>query len=211
MTVKIEIYDGVNWTTHKLYNSVEFDERLDEQLDTGRVQVINNTSELFHDFSMVRLTLDDGTTTKEAYFYGVDSVEMRSAGYYIHTLELCEPTRLLMGRFIDGRKVTQPVKGDKKTLKTVLDELLKVAKLLEVVDGEVYPPEFSFVDDEDEPLSSTISPEFYWNAGTSLWECLCDIGNVIDCMPRLTINSEKTAFNLIKFDKINAITGEYEI
>jgi hypothetical protein len=208
MTVKIEIYGGSKWEAHKLYNSVEFDERLDEQLDTGRVQVINNTDELFPDFSMVRLTLGDSDDTKEAYFYGVDSVEMRSAGYYIHTLELFEPTRLLMGRFIDGRKVTQPVKGDKKTLKTVLDELLKVAKLLEVVNGKVYP-EFSFV--EDELLSRTISPEFYWSAGTSLWECLCDIGNVIDCMPRLTINSGKTSFNTIVFDRINAITGEYEI
>lgn len=209
MTVKIEIYNGSKWEAHKLYNSVEFDERLDEQLDTGRVQVINDTNESFPDFSMVRMTVSDGDSKpKEAYFYGVDSVEMRSVGYYIHTLELCEPTRLLMGRFIDGRKVTQPVKGEKKTLKKVLDELLKVAKLLEVVNGKVYP-EFSFV--EDELLNSTISPEFYWNAGTSLWECLCDIGNVIDCMPRLTINSAKKAFNLIKFDRINAVTAEYEI
>lgn len=206
MTVKIEIYDGSKWETHKLYNSVEFDERLDEQLDTGRVQVINDTNESFPDFSMVRMTVPDGETTKEAYFYGIDSVEMRSAGYYIHTLELCEPTRLLMGRFIDGRKVTQPIKGDKKTLYTVLDELLQVAKLL-VVGGA---PEFTFNKD-DALLKGTISPEFYWSAGTSLWECLCDIGNVIDCMPRLTINSDKTAFNTIIFDRINEVNGEYEI
>ena len=206
MTCKIELYANGQWQGYSLYNSVEFDERLDEQLDTGRVQVISDSIEPFPDFSMARLTVSDETDTKEAYFYAVDGVEQRGAGYFIHTLELFEPTRLLMGRFIDGRKVTQPITGDKKTLYTVLDELLQVAKLLEINDS----PEFTF-DKTDALLKGTISPEFYWSAGTSLFECLSDIGNVIDCMPRLTINSSKTAFNTIVFDRINEVRGVYEL
>lgn len=56
-------------------------------------------------------------------------------------------------------------------------------------------------------MKKLVSPEFYWDAGTSLWECLCDIANVINCIPRLIVNEDKTAFSVITFDRVNEITG----
>lgn len=206
MTVNVSIYENDKWINYQAYNSVDFDERLDEQLDTGRVLVINNSIVPFNDMSMVKLTISDGNENKTMYYYGFDTVEKRAKDYYIHTIDLVEPTRLLMGRFIDGKRVTQPILGIKKTLLNVLNDLLAVSKLLE--NGE--NAEFSFA--YDKLVNNTISPEFYWASGTSLWECLCDIGNVIDCIPRLSVSSNDDGYSLIiKYDKINNESSIYEM
>lgn len=209
MTIKLFIYndDTIEWEEQHVYNSAEFDERLDEQLDTGKIQVINNTSETFNDFCRVKVVLDN---SKTFYFYGIDTVEKRGAGYYVHYLELVEPTRRLMGVFINGKKITQPLSGTKKTLKDVCDLLCKCIDLLGAQEDIVPANTPYWGIAENDLLKNTISPEFHWNAGTSLWECLCDIGNVIDCMPRVTID-ENGEFSRIVFEEINATTGEYEI
>ena len=193
------------WQEQCLYNTAEFSERLDEELDTGNVQTITSSAEPFEDCCMVRVTLSDDVDTKEAYFCGFDTVEKRGGGYFIHSLDLCEPTRLLMGVFIDGRRITQPLEENtKKSLYSVTAELLETCETLGVDETT------RFTLDEDceavALMKELVSPEFYWDAGTSLWECLCDIANVINCIPRLIVNEDKTAFSVITFDRVNEIT-----
>ena len=207
---------NTSWILARLYNGNTFDERIDEQLDTGSVQVITDSEETsFNDFCMVRVTITDSDNdTKVMYFCGFDTVERRGVGYYIHTIELVEPTRLLMGTIIEGRKVTQPI-GDsaKKTLYDVVEGLLITHELLGTSGASWISARFLLASDENliSLLQSVVSPEFHWEAGTLLWECLLDIGNVINAIPRLTINSDGTAFNVITFDLINEETGEYEL
>ncbi len=51
MTVKVFI-DG---TEHTVHNSALFDERLDEQFDTGTVQLVSESAEPFSDFCEVKI------------------------------------------------------------------------------------------------------------------------------------------------------------
>ena len=216
MRTAVFIYENKTWVEYPIYNVCAIDERLDEQLDSGTVQILYENSRSFADFSMVKLISNDNITSKEMYFYAFDTVEKRKDKYYIHTLELVEPTRLLMGVPIDGKAVTQPFEKTYKTsLYDALRELLKVAQLLSKDETQKF-----YIVEQNHPLYDrsvflamidTLSPEFHWEAETLLWECLCDIGNVINCIPRLVPNKEETAFNTIIFEKINDVKGEYEI
>ena len=219
MISKVEILqrDGGIYTATP-YNSITFDERLDEQLDTGSVQIITTDSNVpFDDFCSVRLTLEDaGGGVKKMDFCGFKSVEKRGVNYYIITLELVEPTRMLMGTIIEGRKVSQPIEGSgekKKSLYEVTKNLLKTFETIQVEDG-LAVPRLGLKESAKsvELLKATISPELHWEAGTLLWECLCDIGNVINAIPRLVSPGGSSLFtNLLTFDSINDITAEYEL
>ena len=223
MTASIEIKINGEFVRYQLYNSNVFDERLDEQFDTGSVQVISSNATAFENFSVIRLNMTDGLEIKQWYFCGFDSVEKRGSGYYIHNIELVEPTRLLMGILIDGRKVTQSIEGsgeEKQTLYDVLIGLLNTFELLPFGESFSRSREKSRIVTEHEyNENSTIkglmegiaAPEFHWEAETSLWECLCDIGNVINAMPRLTYNEHNAEhpFSVLLFDMINESAGEY--
>ena len=202
-----------------LYNTVIADERLDEQLDTGSIQIITPTESVsFADFCPIRLTIEDlDGTTKEMFFCGFKIGEKRGATYYTHTLELVEPSRLLMGVIIEGKKVSQPIDGSKKkSLKEVLESLVLTFETLQAnALGNPDDARFSIINSGKvaELLESTESPEFHWEAGTLLWECLCDIGNVINAIPRLTYSRRANwyEYNRITFDLINEATGEYDL
>ena len=210
MTIKLFIYndDTIEWEEQHVYNSAEFDERLDEQLDTGSIQIISSDEEPFEDFCTVKVELRDDETSKRPkteYFFGFDTVEKRGGHYFIHNLELVEPTRLLMGIFICGRKVTQPINGEKKSIYTVCAELVSTMSLLSQNDS----PMFTF--GIDPAYMYMPCPEFHWEEGTTLWECLCDVANVVDSVPRLSIVEETGKPTRIVFDRINKETGVYEM
>lgn len=216
MTTNAFIFIDNVWQELKLYNNVETDERLDEQLDSASMQVISKNSRSFPDFSMIKIIRKDLDGNEEkAYFYGFDKVEKRMWNYYIHSLELIEPTRRLMGVLIDGKAVVQPLDGSKKNLWDTAGTLLlegtartineTASFRLAMLGHEKYSKNTFYL------MLNTPSPEFYWQAQTSLWECLCDIGNVINCIPRLTANEEETAFDTVYFERVNDITDEYEI
>ena len=217
MTTKAFIYNGVEWKELKVYNTAVEDERCDEQLDSGNLQVISKDITPFADYSMIKIERDDGEDKKETFYYGFDTVEKRMGNYNIHTLELVEPTRALMGLLIDGKAITQSIDQDneKQSLWVVLNRLLSTQKLKSTLQSNDYEYVTSdhtkYNKDTINLLLATISPEFYWQAQTTLWECLCDIGNVINCIPRVTANIEKTAFNCIYFERINDIEKEYEL
>jgi hypothetical protein len=198
-----------SWGDAKLYNSATFDERLDEQLDTGSIQLITNSESVpFNDFCSIKVVITDNNgSPKTMYFCGSDTVEKRGAGYYIHTLELVEPTRLLMGIIIEGRKVTQAISSEKKSLYRVLLGLLNTFETKEK--GAQSKFRIAVSDKVGNLLRGTISPEFHWESGTLLWECLLDIGNVINAIPRLEADNNGDFVNL-SFDLINEETKEYE-
>ena len=201
---------GVQVGKYPLYNSASFDERRDEQLDTGTIQVISTEESLsFADFCPVLVEVEDIDGTKKTMqFCGFKSLEKRGANYYIHSIELVEPTRLLMGIIIEGKKITQPIDGSaKKSLYTVLLRLMQTFETKELgVEPRIKPYTSEKV---NKLLRDTVSPEFHWEAGTLLWECLCDIGNVINAVPRLVYALGE--MKGIDFDLINEEEGEYEL
>lgn len=207
------ILENGSFVEQKVYNGADFFDRLNVELDTGTIQIINGRKKAFEDYSIARIVLEDSEQSEKTLdFYAFDTVEERGVNYYIHNLELVEPTRRLMGILIDGRKVTQPTTDDttpRKTLYDVSAELLKVALLQ---DSDTADMLFTIAEQSKELLSAVISPEFHWEAETSLWECLCDIANVINCIPRLVTPSENPLdISEILFVPVNDVIGEYEL
>lgn len=215
MKAILNIYLGEQWREYVAYNRVTADFRLDEQLDTGNIMIITDSAEPISPMSAANLELTDGDNSVYFPCYCFDRVEVRGQGYYVHNLTLVEPTRRLMGILIDGVKVTQPTEEEqaqgeaKKSLYEVTERLLHTYMLNDTeLDAEcAMPVEHEVVS----LLKNTESPEFQWEAETQLWECLKDIGDVINCMPRLTFNAEHTALNTLTFDRINDVTEEREL
>ena len=212
MNMILKIYLDKQWKDYPVSNRGTADFRLDEQLDTGSAMTITDSAEPIPPMSMTELTISDSENTLFMPAYCFDTVEVRGQGYCAHNLTLVEPTRLLMGILIDGMKVTQPQDGTAKdSLYTVADRLLRVCRLTK---GGV-PQKFWLTDDEEivTLLKNNDSPEFAWEAETQLWECLKDIGSVINCMPRLTSADPMNSmtFDIITFDKINNVTEEREL
>lgn len=209
--------EGPTGTKYPIFNRITADFRLDEQLDTGSVMTITDSAEPILPMTRARLMISDneGNTLKNTLVmpaYCFDTVEARGQGYYAHNLTLVEPTRLFMGILINGMKVTPPQEeSERESLYAVADRLLRVCRLTK--GGK--PQKFWLTDDEEivSLLKERKSPQFVWEAKTQLWECLKDIGSVINCMPRLTSANPtmSSTFNTITFDKINDITEEREL
>jgi hypothetical protein len=214
MTTKLYIAKDGKWHELPVYNRVEADGRLDEQLDSGTIQTINRNNTAYEDYSLYRLlTADADGGSKEDSYFGFDTVEQRVEDYYIHTIELVEPTRIVMGISIDGCKVTQPIEGEKKSLYDVVFDLnsgfLSKAKLIST--DNPYYTFLEYASEVVEKMKSIPSPEFHWECGTLLWECLCDLGNVINCIPRVRFVGTNTKRMFIDFVPVNDITAEYEL
>lgn len=188
-----------------------------KELDTGSFELTVYETEgkdgLFPPFSMYRVTQTDGTNTVVDYFVGIDSqTQLRTAWantgtvqdcpIYQHGVSLIEPSKLLQGVLIDGFKVTQPEDATERlSLLAVLQRLLSVTPFT-ASDGN---PFYTVTADADvvNVLTETIAPQLEWNTQTTLWECLCDIGAVIDCIPRLTISADGNTFSVITFDFVD--------
>lgn len=215
MKAILNIYLGEQWREYVAYNRVTADFRLDEQLDTGSVMIITDSSEPIPPMSAANLEFTDDENSMYFPCCCFDTVEVRGQGYYVHNLTLVEPTRRFMGILIDGIKVTQPTEEEqaegktKKSLYEITERIFHTYMLndTEQTPGFAMPNGYEVVS----LLRNTESPEFQWEAETQLWECLKDIGNVINCMPRLTFNAAHTALKTLTFDKINDVAQEREL
>lgn len=151
------------------------------------------------------------STEFETFWYvGTDSRALVRAddgeqGIYSHEVALVEPSKILEGVLIDGIGVTQPEAVDKR------DSLFDVVtRLLDIVPfdyAQSETPQYSLTVENKVvyALKNTLSPQFKWNTQTTLWECLVQIGAVIDAIPRLTYSDHYT---VITFDFINAFDNE---
>lgn len=161
-------------------------------------------------------------------YFLFSSLKKINRGLAIMNVEMVELTRWLMGCVIGGKSVTQPITGTKKTLLDVCNSLLRVEQLINLpnsdLDDAPNKTQRFLLDPKVESLLESVeSPEFHWQAGTLLWECLMDIGNVINCIPRLYLDLRLQASTEIEteedwsarfriaFDKVNEITEEIEI
>lgn len=214
MITNLDIAINGEWESLPVYNRVEFDERLDEQLDSGIIQTINQDNTAYADYSLYRVTISDNNSTKkEQTFFGFDTVEKRGENYYVHTIELVEPTRIIMGMPIDGCKVTQSIAGKKKTLYDVVfglnGGLISKAMLIDAKGSNLVWKVIQTPSKTVEGMRKIISPEFHWECGTLLWECLCDIGNVINSIPKAIVYPNRE-FG-VDFVPVNDVTAEYEL
>ena len=181
---------------------VKWAERLSEEFDSGTVTYYSTQSTANPPLDGYELTITkkqgSTTSTRTLDFIGTEEVAKVKNGLYKHVVYLTEPTKLLEGTLIDGFAVTQPETNEnRKTLYDVIERLLAVNPF----DGSIYTitTEQTVVN----ALLGTISPQFRWNTQTTLYECLMEVGAVINAIPRL-LKDSAGEFTVVSFDFINA-------
>ena len=230
ITQKIEkMVDGVaqDMTAH-VQQPITKNQRLDRELDSGDFSYLKRDTlcddRISAPLSNYRITLSDGENAPVTVeFIGTDTRALLrgkigkgdtsdTASLFRHSVMLTEPTKLLEGVLIDGMAVTQPEDVvSRKSLYAVLKRLFMVASL---VKSEMEQKYF-LADNEavENILKNTVSPQFKWSTQTTLWECLCDIGSVIDAIPRLVMDESegfgtKGEYIIVTFDLINEMTEQ---
>ena len=184
MKIYIKRELDTEWTEQEAVFPVIQTQRLDRELDDGEVKVID-TNGLHAPLFMCKI--DD------TYYVGNDTTSIIKGDLAEHSFQLTEPSKILQGYQIEGLGVTQPSDlSQRKSLYSVLERLLRANK-----------GDFTITTDTKVVgvLQGVISPQFLWNYQTLLWECLCDIGDVIDAIPRLVYKDGR--FKEITFDFVN--------
>ncbi len=125
-----------------------------------------------------------------------------------HGVSLTEPSKLLQGLLIDGIGVTQPEDvSQRQSLFDVVTRLLQITPLCAAnSNSELTLTTHTQV---QKALKERVSPQFKWNTQTTLWECLVQIGAVIDSIPRLISNAQGK-YTVVTFDFVNAYTDVVE-
>lgn len=173
--------------------------RLSEEFDGGTVTYYSTSGEMNAPIDKYELIVSrEGSALTDAYdFIGTEEVAKVKNGLYKHVVYLTEPTKLLEGVLIDGFAVSQPkTESLRQTLYEVVTRLLAVTPF----DESIYTltTQSSIVG----VLQAAISPEFRWNTQTTLFECLMEVGAVINAFPRLTKDGNGE-FTVVTFDFIN--------
>lgn len=210
----------MSWQLRKGVYPAFLNKRLDEELDSGVITFYTKTPELLPPLTMVKVELNDQNwdeendtdyNTDKRYYLGNDSYVKVNSRLYEHTFNLVEPTKLLEGVKIDGRRISHPEdEAQRKSLYDVLKELLAVTPLRttqEAASEMAGTRKAPYVVTDDAAVVAALqgvkSPEFRCDSQTTLWECLNDIAAMIDAIPRLTANAAETAFDTITFDFVN--------
>ena len=198
---------------------VTITEQLSTELDGGDLKYLitePKTEGVQAPLSQYTVTVTDTTGATETFqFVGTDTRALIAAtdannGVYKHSVSLTEASKFLQGIMIDGLAVSQPEEeSERSNLLTVVNRLLAVTpfdnsrsavRFTLDLTGNAY---YGYL-----MLVNTVSPQFRWNTQTTLWECLVQVGAVIDAIPRITADANGN-FTEIAFDLIN--TYDYEV
>lgn len=180
---------------------VKIVQELSTELDSGEVSYIQSGEmKISIPFAKYTISLYDHSThaNRSFSFIGIEECALlRSATNQAdalskHTVALTEPAKLLQGTLIDGFGVTQD-EALSVSIKTVVERLLAQANL----DRQ---GEYTLVD-SNPILEKTPCPEFKWSPQTTLWECLEQIGAVIDAIPAIVPGY---SFNRVYFKYVNS-------
>nr|DAW66816.1 MAG TPA: hypothetical protein [Caudoviricetes sp.] len=172
---------------------VSYTRRLSEEFDNGTVTYYSTSGEMNAPIDKYEIIVSQKTYD----FIGTEEVAKVKNGLYKNVVYLTEPTKLLEGVLIDGFAVSQPkTENLRKTLYEVVTRLLAVTPFDESIYTLTTQAAIVGV------LQATISPEFRFNTQTTLFECLMEVGAVINAFPRLTKDGNGE-FTVVTFDFIN--------
>lgn len=193
--------------------------QLGAEMDSGTVRYLKTEKEakgvvapLAH-YNVSVVSPDPNVPFEIYWFVGTDSralvrTEENGQALYSHEVALVEPSKVLEGVLIDGLGVTQPeAVADRDSLYDVVVRLFSTTPFDYAQETGNY---FTLTSNNEvlTALKSVKSPEFKWNTQTTLWECLVQIGAVIDAIPRLVNAANK--YIIVTFDFINAYENEVE-
>lgn len=116
------------WEEMNAVYPITFEEKLDREFDSGELITVGD--ERHEPYTPVRIVIGDTQSTADTfYFYGNTAQKWSPSGVMQNSVRLVEPTKILQGRFVDGLAVDQPLQGTQKTLKDVIERVLRVTPL----------------------------------------------------------------------------------
>ena len=195
---------------------IELTFQLGAELDGGTLRYLKterNDKGIVAPLAHYNVSVRNSSSQFEIFWYvGTDSralvrTEDDEQGIYSHEVALAEPSKMLEGVLIDGCGVTQPeTVSERDNLYDVIVRLLSTAPF-DYSRNEA--PLYGLTAERKvvQALKNVKSPQFKWNTQMTLWECLVQIGAVVDSIPRLT-NSDN--YTIVTFDFINAFDNEVE-
>ena len=216
--IKVDCYyeNSGTWTLlDKCHYPIDITKRFDETLDSGAVSrfVESETeTELLPELVKIKIVVSEYNSVTEVYdivdtlyFCGNEKRNRLSKFIYKHTLNLVEITKLIEGYIIDGKAVTQPLTGTKKTIKDVLEELLLITPFRRI--SYASEEQVFYLDSNlSDRLSRKESPEFRWSCKSTLWDCFSEAGKYITAIPRLIPDAaDDTKFNTITYDFLDEV------
>lgn len=200
---KVKIKNKGKMQDIHVYNRYSFSERIDGILSSGTFQNISDSNSTpYRHMSSISFKLTDGETEISTYGYSYDTMSViKKNELYQHDIAFVEASKALQGVQIDGMSVVQPLeKSERKTLYDVLLRLIRNMRLRRV--GEEAP---YIIDPAVVPMLSAVkSPQFQWESKNLFWECLRDIGSVVNSIPKL-LQDENERFRVISFLPVNDV------
>lgn len=186
-----------------VYNRYSFSERIDGILSSGTFQNVSDiNSTPYRHMSSISFKLTDGETEISTCGYSYDTMSViKKNELYQHDIAFVEASKALQGVQIDGMSVVQPLeKSERKTLYDVLLRLIRNMRLRRVGEEEPY-----IIDPAVVPMLSAVkSPQFQWESKNLFWECLRDIGSVVNSIPKL-LKDENDRYRVISFLPVNDV------
>ncbi|MCM1290189.1 MAG: hypothetical protein NC132_05545 [Corallococcus sp.] len=203
--------------TSRLVTPLQITEQLDVTLDSGEMNYLiaeEDTDGLREPLAIYELSVNENFADLQRRFVGIDSRALLrkgtlGSGIYSHKVSLVEAAKLLQGVLIDGVAVTQP--EDESQRKTLYDVVVRALRIAQFDNAQQAEGAFSLHWSAPiNVLQSTKSPQFKWNTQTTLWECLEQVGAVMDAIPTLEIhyNDADQLDMSVSFEFVNATGNE---
>jgi hypothetical protein len=159
---------------------------IDKTLDYGSFVLRNTTAQAYDVGTEVDIDITDGTDTKSLHFIiNADDVQKIKGGYYVHSIDIIELTKILEWNTESVRTFTQPTDPSIERL-TLFDVVsaLQLTLPLERVGSLNNTRVFSIDSAISSKLQAIEAPEFVFN-NKNLKEILMEIFDYITGIPRL--------------------------
>jgi hypothetical protein len=159
---------------------------IDKTLDYGSFVLRNQTAQAYDVGTEVDIDITDGTTTKSLHFIvNADDAKKIKGGYFIHSIDIIELTKILEWNTESVRTFTQPIDPSIARLTlldvvTALQLTLPIEKSANLANTRV----FSIDSATSNKLRAIESPEFVFN-NKNLKEILMEVFDFIGAIPRL--------------------------
>jgi hypothetical protein len=213
MQYTIEI-DGVNVSASQLNMVLT----IDKTLDYGSFAVRNQQPEPYLVGDMVDIDINDGTNTKSYHFIvSADDVTQLPNGYFLHTLDIIELTKILEWQTESMRTFTQKVdyidpETELLVVPTKLTLLDVVGRLqattpIEKVSNLANTRAFAIDSNLIPRLAAIESPDFQFS-NKNLKEILIEVFDFIDAIPRLTKISNSIALTADFYNEKGSLITE---
>ncbi len=180
---------------------------IDKTLDYGSFAVRNQVAEPFSVGDMVDIDITDGVDTKSYHFIvSADDVTQLPNGYFIHTINIIELTKILEWQTESIRTFTQRIDDDRLSLLDVVVALQFTAPL-EKVSNLANTRIFALDNDLRPRLAAIDSPDFQFN-NRNLKEILMEVFDFIDAIPRLVKVSNSITLTADFYNERGAVISE---